>query len=254
MTRIATCAYPGTHDVRQSIRRHEAYIQEAAAAGASLVVFPETSLQGYPPDLGGIGPEAVVRQAQRSAERVPDGPSVQRIVEAASRHRIHVVFGLTEQGDRPGVLYNTLVLAGPDGVIGSYRKVHVCVLEKLIWRPGDHWPVFETALGNIGLLICYDKAWPESTRELTLAGADILVVGAAWSSRPLAGSGEQNANVRSHRLYDAVRAMENGRWLVSSNFVGDLGGCSYFGLSQIVDPRGDVTASTGYRAGGACRR
>jgi predicted amidohydrolase len=95
------------------------------------------------------------------------------------------------------------------------------------------------------MLICYDKMWPESTRELTLRGADILVMSTAW---PMI-SGEQDPEINLwaelYRLYDRARAAENSRWFISSNFVGELGGARFIGLSQIVDPLGRVVASTG---------
>jgi predicted amidohydrolase len=244
-TTIATCAFPGTYNVAKSVELHLTYIEEAAAAGAQLVVFPETGLQGYPPDFRLFGSEEVQRSVQQSAERVPDGTNVQRLIAAAMQQRIHVIFGLTEEGEQPGVLYNTLVLAGPDGFIGSYRKVHVGITEKIFWRPGNEWPVFDTPIGKIGMLICYDKMWPEACRELTLAGAELLVMGTAWCSMPGHGEGEDNLWARQYKLYDRVRAAENARWFISSNFVGELGGLDFFGLSQIVDPLGDVVATSG---------
>jgi predicted amidohydrolase len=156
-----------------------------------------------------------------------------------------VIFGLIEAGDTPGVLYNTLVLAGPSGYIGSYRKVHLWITEQIFWRPGTHWPVYETAVGKIGMLICYDKMWPESCRELTLGGADILVMGSAWARTPGLEESEVDWWVRSYELYDRARAAENARWFVSSNLVGDLGGLQFFGLSQIVDPMGAIVATSG---------
>lgn len=243
-TIIATCAFPGTYDVDKNLDLHLSYIKEAASAGASLVVFPETSLQGYPaiPDLEKI--EDAITKAQRIAESVPDGTSVQRLITAAVRHNIHVVFGLTEAGKQPGILYNTLVLAGPQGYIGSYRKVHLTLGEKYIYRPGDHWPVFDTALGKVGLLICYDKSWPEGCRELTLSGAELLVIGSAWSTYGH-GDRENNSAVRRYDLFDRVRALENSRWLISSNFVGEHGGSNFIGFSQIVDPLGGIVVSSG---------
>ncbi|QQO23680.1 carbon-nitrogen hydrolase family protein [Bradyrhizobium diazoefficiens] len=244
-TVIATCAFPGTYDIDKSLELHLSYIEEAATVGAAIVVFPETSLQGYPPCSNFSSIEGVLNEAQRTAETVPNGPAVGRVIAAATKHKIHVVFGLTEAGMQPGILYNTLVLAGPQGYIGSYRKVHVSMQESLVWRPGDQWPVFDTPLGKIGLLICYDKVWPEACRELTLSGAELLVMGTAWPTMPGHGEGEDNLYVQWYNLYDRVRAAENARWLISSNFVGKFGGEHFIGFSQIVDPLGRVVASSG---------
>jgi predicted amidohydrolase len=137
------------------------------------------------------------------------------------------------------------VLTGPDGFVGKYRKVHVGITEQLTWRKGNDWPVFDTAIGRIGMLICYDKMWPESTRELMLRGADILVMPTAWFMAYGGQDPESNILVEQYRLYDRVRAAENGRWFVSSNFAGELGGTQFIGMSQIVDPCGRVVETTG---------
>ena len=244
MTVVATAAFPGSYDVELNTKNHFAMIDDAVDAGAELVVFPEVSLQGYPPDLDRIYPQRIA-DAYANAERVPDGPHVLAIAEYAKQRGVHVIYGLNELGDETGVIYNTMVLTGPDGHIGSYRKVHVGITEQLTWRRGNDWPVFDTAIGRIGMLICYDKMWPESTRELTLRGADILVMSTAWCMISGEQDPETNTWVDLYKIYERARAAENSRWFISSNFVGELGGGNFFGLSQIVDPLGRVVATTG---------
>jgi predicted amidohydrolase len=244
MTVIATAALAGGYDVDVNTKNHLALIDEAAAAGAQLVVFPEISLQGYPPDFANFYPERI-RAAFDNAESVPDGPHVQTIAERAQELGVYVIYGLNEKGTSPGVIYNTAVLTGPDGYVGKYRKVHVGITEQLTWRKGNDWPVFDTAIGRIGMLICYDKMWPESTRELMLRGADILVMPTAWFMAYGEQDPESNILVEQYRLYDRVRAAENSRWFVSSNFAGELGGTQFIGMSQIVDPCGRVVETTG---------
>jgi predicted amidohydrolase len=249
-TTIATCAFPPTYDVAKSVEMHLTYIDEAADLGADLVVFPETSLQGYPPDVRVMDTESEIKKLYAVAETVPGGPSVETIAAKAVERGIHVIYGLTEASDRPGVVYNTMVLTGPDGLIGTFRKMHVGITEQLFWRRGDDWPVYDTPFGRIGMLICYDKMWPETCRELTLRGADILVMSTAW---PLVGDqpeGEENMWVKQYEVLDRARALENSRWFISSNFIGELGGIEFFGLSQIVDPFGDVIATTGTKTTG----
>jgi predicted amidohydrolase len=123
--------------------------------------------------------------------------------------------------------------------------VHVGLTEQLTWRRGDDWPVFDTPFGRIGMLICYDKMWPESTRELFLRGADLMVMSTAWGYVSGDPDPESSTWIEMYRLFDRARAAENSRWFVSSNFVGELGGSAFFGLSQIVDPAGRVVATTG---------
>lgn len=255
MTRVATSAFEGTLDPDENLRRLLAQIEEAAAGGVDLVVFPECALQGYPTaDLRADAAGMLATWA--AAEDVLEGERTTAIRDRAAELGIHVVYGLTERTRVGGVVYNTAVLTGPDGHIGSYRKVHLGNHEQRIWRRGSEWPVFETALGRIGLLICIDKAWPESTRELTLGGADLLVMPTAWGfpapgsldeSGVPAGSRDAWADIYLH--FDRVRAMENTRWFIGSNFAGELGGEPYPGFSQIIDPVGRVIASTGTTPG-----
>lgn len=244
MTTIATFAYEGTYDPDVSVKRIRAGMEEAARAGAGLVVFPETSLQGYPAVLARGDEREVLRSAYAAAEPL-DGPRVAELSGAARDLGVHVIFGLTERGSRPGTLFNTTVLAGPDGVVGTYRKVHVGIGEQVIWSRGRDWPVFDTPLGRIGMLICYDQAWPESCRELTLGGAELLVMSTAWSLRENEPSPAESLSVEQYLLYGRVRAAENQRWFISSNFTGPLGGLEFFGHSQVIDPLGHVVAESG---------
>jgi predicted amidohydrolase len=232
MTTLATVAFSGTWSTADNVTAICDLASDAASRQADLVVFPELALHGYrvSPD---VNPE-ILKEIYRQAERVPDGSNVETISTLARQLGIHIVYGLHERGERPGEIYNTAVLTGPAGHIGAYRKVHLAVTERSVWQRGDTWPVFDTELGRIGLQICYDKVWAESARELTLRGADILVVPAAW---PI--------HRDYYETYDKVRAMENSRWLISSNWTGQLGGVDYFGVAQIVDPRGRTVASTG---------
>jgi predicted amidohydrolase len=247
---IATIALKGTYDLETSIKNHISHLEDAAAQGADLVVFPEVSLQGYPSSsLTAIDPDRIT-EAYRTAELVPEGPSVRAILDRAADLGVHVIFGVTELADATGAIYNTAVLGGPDGFIGKYRKVHVGITEQVTWRRGDDWPVFDTALGRIGMLICYDKMWPESCRELTLRGADILVMPTAWAMVFGEQDAETNTFAELYRIYDRARAAENSRWFVSSNFAAELGGSEFLGLSQIVDPNGKVVATTGERTPG----
>jgi predicted amidohydrolase len=230
---IATVALEGSYELELNVERHCALIEEAAGRGADLVVFPEISVQGYPASsLTKIDPARVL-ESYHGAEAVPDGPSVRRILDTAAKHGLHVIFGVTERGDTAGAIYNTAVLGGPAGFVGAYRKVHVAITEQVTWRRGDDWPVFDTPLGRIGMLICYDKMWPESCRELTLRGADLLVMPTAW---PMV-FGEQNPDVNvfaeQYRLFDRARAAENCRWFVSSNYAREHDGACFVGRARL---------------------
>lgn len=139
--------------------------QRAVAGGAQLIVLPELANTGY-----------AYRNREEAfalAETVPEGPSAQAWIEFAREHQVYLAAGLAERDGHK--LYDCAVLVGPDGFIGKYRKAHLWNLEKLWFSPGDlGFPVFETPIGRIGLMICWDVWFPEVPRLLSLQGADII--------------------------------------------------------------------------------
>jgi predicted amidohydrolase len=195
-----------------------ARLEEAAAGGAELLVLPECAIPGY-----------VFESAEEAlpfAEEIP-GPSTEELAAACARLGVHVVCGLLEVDGAD--LCNTAVLVGPDGLIGSYRKTHLPFLGvDRFTRAGDELAVFDTALGKIAIEICYDLRFPELTRALALAGAEIVVLPTNW---PLA------ARVNAELLCPA-RAYENRIYLLVANRVGVERTAEFCGRSQIVDPAG----------------
>lgn len=245
MVTVATVAMRAVHDKAANLASMLATIESSAQQGADLVVFPEQCLQGYLPSLVDYDLDHVTYQVA-NAETVPGGPSVLAVAEAAARLGVHVVFGMTERDERLAeVLYNSAVLVGPDGVVGSYRKVHQPGDEKHIYHPGEGFTVFETPLGRIGLLICYDMCFPESTRSLALSGADLLVLPTAWAVADPDGPVAEDRMVGTYDLFTRVRALENQTWFVGANLVGTLGDFTYPGGSRVVGPDGVVRADTG---------
>jgi 5-aminopentanamidase len=199
-------------------------LEEAAAAGAELLVLPECSIPGYVFESAD--------EARPYAEPVP-GPTTDAFAAVCARLGMHVVCGLLEiDGDD---LCNTAVLVGPDGLIGSYRKTHLPFLGiDRYTRPGDELVLFDTPLGRIAIEICYDLRFPELTRALALAGADIVVLPTNW---PLAA--QANAE-----LLTTARAYENRIYLLVANRVGRERTAEFCGRSQIVDPTGIRLAET----------
>ena len=125
---------------------------QAVRRGANLIVLPELANTGYL--------FANRQDAFDHAEPVPDGPSTRAWIDFAVQHQVYLVAGLAERDDMQ--LFDTAVLLGPDGFIGMYRKAHLWNQEKLWFSPGDlGFPVFETPIGRIGLLICWDIWFPE---------------------------------------------------------------------------------------------
>lgn len=158
-----------------NLERGLALAAEAADSGATLIVLPELVATGYA--------FATRAEAFAHGEEVPSGPTVRAWEEFARERDVHVVAGLAER-DGPR-LFDTAVLVGPDGYVGRYRKTHLWNTEKLWFTPGDEgYPVFETPLGRIGLLICWDIWFPEVPRLLAMQGADIICGANNWVWTP----------------------------------------------------------------------
>jgi predicted amidohydrolase len=201
-----------------------ARLEEAAAQGSELLVLPECAIPGYVYESA--------EEALPFAEEIP-GPSTAVLEEACRRLDAHVVCGLLERdGD---TIHNSCVLVGPDGLVGSYRKSHLPFLgvDRYV-RAGDELPVFDTPIGRIGLEICYDLRFPEVTRALALAGAEIVCLPTNW---PLAAA--SNAE-----LLAPARAFENRIFLLVANRVGRERTAEFCGRSQIVAPDGTRLAET----------
>jgi predicted amidohydrolase len=202
-----------------------ARLEEAAAAGAELLVLPECAIPGYMFDS--------VDEAMPFAEEIP-GPSTETLAEACARLDVYVVCGLLERDDDR--LRNAAVFVGPDGLIGSYRKTHLPFLGvDRFTVPGDELPVYDTPLGRIGVEICYDLRFPEATRTLALKGADVI---AHPTNFPVA------ARIQTE-LITVARAAENRIFLLTANRVGKERTGEFCGWSQIVDPYGKRLAEAG---------
>src|SRR3954454_9066418 len=209
---------PKLAEKEQNLAACLARLEEAAAAGAQLTVFPECAIPGYVFDS--------LEEALPYAEEIP-GPSTETFERECGHLGVHAICGLIERdGD---TLYNAAILVGPDGLIGSYRKTHLPFLgvDRFV-TPGDELKVFDTALGRIGLIICYDLRFPEVTRTLALAGADLV---ALPTNFPMA------AKLQCDVIAPA-RAAENRIYLLVANRVGKERWGEFCGLSQIVDPFG----------------
>ena len=215
---------PKLAEPRRNLEVCVARLEAAAAKDAELLVLPECAIPGYVFDS--------LAEARPYAEEIP-GPSTDVLAAACARLGVHVVCGLLE-ADGEGVR-NAAVLVGPDGLIGTYRKTHLPFLgvDRFV-TPGEELPVFDTPLGRIGIEICYDLRFPEVTRSLALAGADLVVLPTNW---PV----EARANAE---LLVPARAYENRVYLLVANRVGSERTAEFCGRSQIVDPAGTRLAET----------
>jgi 5-aminopentanamidase len=200
-------------------------LQEAAATGAELIVFPECALTGYC--------FTSYEEAAPVAETVP-GPSTEKIAAAAKAGRVTVVVGLLER--EADNIYNAAAVIAPSGILGTYRKVHLlCLGIDRFDALGDKpFPVFETPQGKIGINICFDCSFPESGRAVKLKGAQILAIPTNW---PIGSDTWQHT--------PKVRATENHLIVIAADRVGEERGFRFAGHSQIVDFEGRVLAEAG---------
>lgn len=215
-------------------RMAEFTVAEGRDHGADLVVFPELASTGYVdahPD-----PE-FAKKLYAQSEPIP-GPTTEALAEAARAGGTHVVAGISELHPRiPHVLLNAAVLFDPAGeIIGVQRKVHACLAEKNYYGEGDSIEVFDTALGKIGINVCYDARFPEMARVQALAGAEIIV--SIWASFVQGGK----VPVTSIQERAATRAMENALYFVACNRSGVEGPRHFYGRSGVAAPSGELLA------------
>jgi predicted amidohydrolase len=212
------------NDVQANMAKGVTWLRKAVSEyQADLVVFPETVTTGYDTAL----------TPQELWDLVDEAPGriTQDIQTAAKELGVHVVWPSYRRGEERGVVYNAAILIGQDGeIIGIYDKTHPAPWERTEgggWATvGKRADVFETALGRIGMIICYDGDFPELSRLLAVKGAEIIVRASALQ--------------RSYDIWyitNCARAYDNHVYLVASNLVGpDASGNYGFGHSMIVNP------------------
>lgn len=207
-------------DAKATLEKMKANVAEAAAQGADLVVFPEGALLGCRSCSACAELASPCASCLNSAETVP-GPSSNAMAELAKAHNLYVIFGLPERdADDPNILYNAAAVVGPEGVLGSYRKVHLgelpWVTEGVTYTPGTELPLFQTRFGPIGVQICYDFWFnPELSRLLSLKGARMIACPVGSFAAP--------GRTDSMRATALSRAQENLIHIATSNSVGGPG-------------------------------
>jgi nitrilase len=239
--RIAAASAHFGRDMNRSIERIRMVILAARRVGASLLVLPDAALGGYLADLRSPDPDAL------PPALAPDAPEFGRIAEMVGD--LIVCLGYTELS--AGRRWNAAVCLNGSQVLGRYRKVHQPPGEALVYGPGDRIAAFDTPIGRLGMLIDYDKTFPEAARTLALDGARIIACLSAWpaSITGRASRLPQDRQSRLFDLYDCARAAENQIVWVSANQTGTTGGLRFLGQSKVVGPGGEVLARTWAKAG-----
>ena len=217
------------------IEKHMKLIEQAAREGVQVLSLQELF----------YGPYFPAEQSMRwygLTEQVPDGPTIQLMMETAKRLGIVLVVPIYEV-EGTGIYYNTAAVIDADGrFLGKYRKSHLphChpgFWEKFYFRPGNlGYPVFETAVGKVGVYLCYDRHFPEGARCLGLNGAEIVFN----PSATVAGLSEH-----LWKIEQPAHAVANQYFIAAINRVGmekpwNIG--EFYGQSYFCDPRGQMLA------------
>lgn len=232
---ITVVQFSATADKQRNLALAEDLIARAAASGTRVAVLPEASMY-----LG----DAADPEAKYAAAESLDGPFVTALSAAACRHGIHIVAGLTERFPADRRPFNTVITLDASGsLLGAYRKVHL--YDAFGWRESDTTrpgPIttpscFDVDGFRFGVMTCYDLRFPEMARTLVDAGADAIVVPAAWVRGPLKES--------QWELLLRARAVENTAYVVAAG----QNGARCIGNSMVVDPMGSVVAGCGNGTG-----
>ena len=225
---------PVSGDPETNLRKMEKLCDMAAEAGASLLVLPELALTGYYLKADALRALAVPAEGSWSAH----------LREKAKEHHLLIAAGYPELAPAAEVpastagpsMYNSCLLIGSDGrTIGNARKRYLWGREKRLFLPGTSFDVFETELGKLSVLLCYDMEYPEPSRIAALKGADMILCPAAWSRKA----------AHRWRVETAANALFNLVYVAGSNFL-DENCC---GNARIVGPDGKVIAE-GYTPDG----
>ncbi|HEY3709440.1 MAG TPA: carbon-nitrogen hydrolase family protein [Amycolatopsis sp.] len=239
--RIAAVAAHFGRDLEFDVQRIATLIDHARQSGAALLVLPDAALGGYLADLRHPDPEALPPALD------PDGPELKTIQSLAAEMTVCVGYCEADGTRR----YNAAACVTGDGVLGRHRKVHQPPGESVAYEAGDSFTAFDTPVGRLGMLIDYDKTFPESARSLAVDGAEVVACLSAWptSITNRAPRMAQDRQSRLFDLYDCARAAENQVVLVSSNQTGAMGGMRFLGQAKVVGPGGEILARTWSKAG-----
>ena len=229
-------------DKESNLRRMGEYIEVAAKQGVEMLVFPETALIGYDVESSVVDRET--RMHRRLAELVP-GPSTERISILAKKFGMYVIFGMSERdGNYPEKVYNAAAVIGPDGIIGTSRKIHLPFDEAKWADRGEKPLVFETPWGPVGVGICYDfYQYPEVTRYARAKGARLFIHCTAINNRETGGAGGYLGNLSLR-----YQVVNNDMFVATANLCGRDVTSWFMGGSSIVGPSA-VMAQEYYYAG-----
>ena len=244
MTTLAAVSANFTRDLDQNYALIAALADEARERGVDFLALPEAAIGGYLSSLGNHGD--TVKTTTRSLPPAirTDGPEIRRVQQLAGD--LVVAIGFCELADDGETRYNAAALLDGGQVYGVYRKVHQPLGEGMSYSAGDRYDVHDTPAGRIGLQICYDKAFPEAARMMALDGAQIIASLSAWPAARTATAQNLQDDRWTYRfnLFDTARALDNQVFWIASNQSGTFGSLRYVGNAKVVDPGGNIIATT----------
>lgn len=216
----------------ENLRRMKGFAAAAAKRGSDLILFPEMCLMGY--DYY-ISQQITMEEKKKSAETL-DGNSAKTMAEISKKYGNYIVFGAAEYAEEKDCLYNSAFVTGPEGVIGTYRKIHPYDAENMWCEKGSEPFMFETPWGPVGIGICYDSyQFPELMRYYVSKGMRLyLNPTAEFEQVELAGSRESFLHYYSTLDYGVIC---NSIFIASANLVGYDMETYFAGGSCILGPK-----------------
>jgi predicted amidohydrolase len=209
-------------DVDANLAYVRAALRRVAAQGAHLAVLPEMWSSGFS-----------YRNLNELAKRTPG--IVEELLELSRELKLVIVGSMPEpHGEK---VFNTIYVADNGTLAGVYRKLHLFSLlgEDKAFDSGDSWLLADTSIGKVGVIICYDLRFPELTRRLALEGADVICIPAQWPK----------PRQEHWRTLLRARAIENQLYVVACNACGQIGKLDFFGMSMIINPKGELLSEAG---------
>jgi predicted amidohydrolase len=234
-------AQPG--DLQGNLAKIAEAASRAAAGGAQLALFPELSITGFIPNHPTGDHAQWLRAALRAARYAAlplTSPAIDSLTRIAAQSQILIAAGLLE--DAGNLLHNTHLLIGPDGLLGAWRKLHIPMFEMPFYNGGSGLAVAETPLGRIGVNICFDALFPESTRLLACQNVEIVLF--PFAADPPPGTVDAWADWALPPL--KARCVENCVFGLAANYRGQVA-CvgveqTFPGGAAAIGPRGETMA------------
>jgi N-carbamoylputrescine amidase len=234
---------PQANTVHENLAKIAHWVAQAADAGARVAMFGELGVTGYLLDSGGLTEPGVgASMHYRRAEEIP-GPATQKLVEIARETGVTIVGGM---GDlQAGVVYNAMVVVDPEGYVGKQRKLHMPDPEYRYYGVGSDFRVFDLGFCKLGISICFDNWFPETSRVLALKGAEVLLAPWMWTIPHDAPDDERMRAVEhrrcTHTRMFSARAMDNAMYVLVLDHVGlEAEGFEMPGISMAFDPFGSM--------------